>query len=91
MPNHKLWPFIAFFGVYDGHGGNMCANYLQENLHTLIIQDEAFLDNPKLAIKNGCALAEKNFMKIAEKGSTPLKRYERSGSCACFAIIIGKS
>jgi protein phosphatase 2C family protein 2/3 len=27
------WPKVSFFGIYDGHGGNKCADYLKENLH----------------------------------------------------------
>jgi protein phosphatase 2C family protein 2/3 len=27
----------SFFGVYDGHGGSGCADYLRDNLHQFII------------------------------------------------------
>lgn len=27
------WPKINYFGIYDGHGGSGCADYLRENLH----------------------------------------------------------
>jgi protein phosphatase 2C family protein 2/3 len=26
------WPNTSFFAIYDGHGGNKCANFLKENL-----------------------------------------------------------
>lgn len=27
------WPKCSFFAVYDGHGGNACADFLKDNLH----------------------------------------------------------
>jgi len=27
------WPKSSFFGVYDGHGGSACADFLRDNLH----------------------------------------------------------
>lgn len=31
------WPDISFFGIYDGHGGAGCADFLKENLHNYLI------------------------------------------------------
>ena len=36
---NKKWPKSSFFGVYDGHGGNGCSNYLRDNLHNFVIND----------------------------------------------------
>ena len=30
------WPFCCFFGIYDGHNGTQCAEYLKDNLHNLV-------------------------------------------------------
>jgi hypothetical protein len=30
------WPVCSFFGVFDGHGGNKCADYLKDNLHNFV-------------------------------------------------------
>jgi hypothetical protein len=27
------WPKCSFFGIYDGHGGSICADFLRDNLH----------------------------------------------------------
>lgn len=27
------WPKCSFFGIYDGHGGSGCADFLRDNLH----------------------------------------------------------
>ena len=33
----QTWPKCSFFGVYDGHGGNSCADFLRDYLHQFII------------------------------------------------------
>lgn len=30
------WPICSFFGVYDGHGGTLCADFLRDNLHQYV-------------------------------------------------------
>lgn len=32
----SYWPVCSFFGVFDGHGGNKCADYLKDNLHNFV-------------------------------------------------------
>jgi len=27
------WPKVSFFGIFDGHGGSRCSDFLKENLH----------------------------------------------------------
>ena len=33
---------LAFFGVYDGHGGEKVAQFAGENLHKIVARQEAF-------------------------------------------------
>jgi len=38
-PHNKTvdyWPTITFFGLYDGHGGAGCAEYLRDHLHYFV-------------------------------------------------------
>lgn len=30
---NEEWPKCSFFGIYDGHGGSGCADFLRDNLH----------------------------------------------------------
>lgn len=32
----SYWPSITFFGLYDGHGGAACAEYLRDHLHYFV-------------------------------------------------------
>ena len=31
------WPECSFFAIYDGHGGDKCAEYLRDNLHKMVL------------------------------------------------------
>ena len=76
------WPKCSFFGIYDGHGGSLCCNYLRDNLHHLIIKNEYFPNEPEKALLKGFELAEKNFIEISNKEE------DTSGSCALICLLI---
>ena len=61
----NTWPKCSFFAIYDGHGGSNCADYLKDNLHTIILKSPAFPSDPVQALREGCRIAEENFLKIA--------------------------
>lgn len=60
--SNEVWPKCSFFGIYDGHGGSRCAEFLRDSLHQFVIKDEAFPRDPKQALRNGFAAAEKKFL-----------------------------
>jgi protein phosphatase PTC2/3 len=62
---NENWPKCSFFGVYDGHGGSACADFLRDNLHQFVIKEPSFPWHPKQAIRNGFANAEKKFLNLA--------------------------
>lgn len=33
----EKWPNCNFFGIFDGHGGNKCSEFLRNNLHQYVI------------------------------------------------------
>lgn len=59
------WPKCSFFGVYDGHGGVNCADFLRDHLHHFVIKDPNFPWNPKEALISGFEHAEVSFLKNA--------------------------
>lgn len=63
---NQSWPKCSFFGIYDGHGGAVCADFLRDYLHQFIIKDENFPANPIQALRNGFREAERLFMEFAE-------------------------
>lgn len=42
----EKWPKCSFFGIYDGHGGHVCADFLRDYLHQFIIKDANFPKEP---------------------------------------------
>jgi len=56
------WPKCSYFGIYDGHGGSLCADFLRDNLHTFVIMEKCFPENPKEAIIRGFQKAEDEFI-----------------------------
>ena len=84
----KTWPKVSFFGLYDGHGGERCADFLKDHLHSFIINDSNFPIDVKEAIKNGFERAEKDFLSIAVDPTNKNVLNDDSGSCACVIIIV---
>lgn len=80
------WPKCSFFGIYDGHGGSACADYLRDNLHQFVIRESSFPWNPREALKKGFEAAEAKFLKACQGEE---KALDRSGSCAVVALIVG--
>ena len=88
--NKKVWPKVSFFGIYDGHGGEGCSEYLRDNLHKLICNNNEFFpeDVPE-AIKLGFKKAEKDFINnyaLSEKKEI----IDKSGSCAIIILMVDK-
>ena len=84
----KVWPKISFFGIYDGHGGAKCADFLRDFLHKIIFSNENFPENIEKCLKNSFLRAENEFLyKIASDKSTG-NVLDRSGSCGIILIIV---
>ena len=83
--NEIPWPKACFFSVYDGHGGNKCAEFLRGNLLKLICDNEFFPKDIEKAIKYGFEQADKLFL---EKSVKDDKIVEKSGSCALILLIV---
>jgi protein phosphatase PTC2/3 len=81
----KTWPKCSFFAIYDGHGGSLCADYLKDHLHQIIITQPCFPENPRKALTEGCRIAEEKFCKIAEQ---MLPKFDKSGSCAIIVLTV---
>lgn len=81
------WPKCSYFGIYDGHGGSLCSDYLRDNLHTFVISEKCFPEDPKEAIIRGFAKAESEFIKKVYDPATNTLR-DKSGSCAIVMLIV---
>ena len=87
---NKKWPKISFFGIYDGHGGETCSEYLRDNLHKLICENnEYFPENIPQAIRVGFKKAEDDFLNNYALNAQK-EVIDRSGSCAIIILIVDK-
>jgi len=83
----KKWPKISFFGIYDGHGGEGCSEFLRDKLHKYICENDYFPDDIPQAIKYGISKAEYEFLnKYALNENEEIK--DKSGSCAIIVLIV---
>lgn len=71
------WPKCSFFGVFDGHGGAACADFLRDNLHQFVIKEASFPKDPEEALRKGFAAAEKVFIENSQENGEVI---EKSGS-----------
>ena len=84
----KIWPRVSFFGIFDGHGGETCSEFLRDNLHNFIVHNnEFFPENIPEAIKLAFQKAEKTFIEnYALDKKKELK--DKSGSCAVILLLV---
>lgn len=85
----SYWPACSFFGVFDGHGGNKCADFLKDNLHNFIIKSPYFPKNPTKSIIDGFNQCDEEFISNHALGPNNIV-IDRSGSCAIVVMIIDK-
>ena len=84
---NNIWPKVSFFGIFDGHAGNKCAEFLKNNLHNYIFESPSFPSSPIKSIQTGFKACESNFMNSIY--SKPFNQYlDYSGSCAIVVLII---
>jgi serine/threonine protein phosphatase PrpC len=50
QPKISNWPKVQIFGVFDGHGGHKCAEFLKDTFHNNIIMQPEFPSNVNLAV-----------------------------------------
>lgn len=81
-------PKISYFGLFDGHGGAKCSEYLQNNFHNYIFNSSFFPTKPMNAIYDAFKNWEKDFQNLCYKNGV---LYDNSGSCALIALILNNT
>ncbi|XP_062228949.1 probable protein phosphatase 2C 56 [Phragmites australis] len=77
---------VNLFGVFDGHGGNLAAEYLKENLFKDLMKHPAFLTDTKLAISRTFLETDKDILETISISGL----FRDDGSTALAAILIGE-
>ena len=81
----KTWPKISYFGIFDGHGGEGCANFLKDNFLNFLIENKNFPFDIKVSMTETFEKIEDAFFK--QKCTDKLEECDRSGSCALICLI----
>ena len=76
---------ISYFGVFDGHGGENCSNFLKDNLDGILFQQTMFPNNVIESVRETFNIVENKFKQRAVQGTHLV---DKSGSCAVIALII---
>jgi serine/threonine protein phosphatase PrpC len=92
-----------FIGLFDGHAGGRCSNYVAGSLGNTLAEDPSFFNNLPQALKRSFHTTNENFLKVAEKmkyhdGSTGITAVVRDskvlvanvGDCRCLIISGGR-
>ena len=81
----KTWPKMSYFGIFDGHGGEGCAEFLKDNFLNYLLENKNFPFDIKLALNETFEKIEEEFFK--QKCGPILEQSDRSGSCALVSLI----
>ena len=81
----KTWPKISYFGIFDGHGGEGCSDFLKDNFLNILMENKNFPFDIKLALTETCEKVEEEFFK--QKCNEKLEKCDKSGSCALISLI----
>ncbi len=79
------WPKMSYFAIFDGHGGDECAEYLKENYLKFLVSNRNFPLDIKLSMTEAFKEIEESFFKL--KCKEKLEESDISGSCALVAVI----
>ena len=76
--------------MYDGHGGNNCAEFLKENLHNNIIMQPDFPTDVHSSILKGCKETDNFYVNKSfdEYQVTHNLLTCKSGSCANMVLTV---
>ncbi|RLN13312.1 putative protein phosphatase 2C 56 [Panicum miliaceum] len=75
---------VNLFGVFDGHGGNLAAEYLKDNLFNNLMKQPDFLTDTKLAISRAFLETDGDILETISSS------FRDDGSTALAAVLIGK-
>ena len=79
------WTKLSYFGIFDGHSGNKCADFLRDNLLQYIIDNSYFPEDIPNAIKFAFKKIDEDYLKnYAFKDDILV---DDSGSCGLILFI----
>ena len=81
----KTWPKLSYFGIFDGHGGEGCSEFLKNNFLNYLIENKNFPFDIKTSLTETFEKVEEEFFK--QKCNESLEQSDKSGSCALVSVL----
>lgn len=75
--------YRSFFAVYDGHGGDVSAEYCHQHAHQNLVREAAFHVDPVAALYNAVIKTDDDFCKACRR----IKLQSSSGTTAIIAYV----
>jgi len=82
---HRTWPKMSYFGIFDGHGGETCSEYLKNNYLNFLVENKNFPFDIKTALVETFEKLEDEFYN--QNKNKPKEEIDNSGSCGLVAIL----
>jgi protein phosphatase 2C family protein 2/3 len=82
---HRTWPKMSYFGIFDGHGGETCSEYLKNNFLNILVENKNFPFDIKTALVETFEKLEEEFYN--QNKNKPKEEIDNSGSCGLVAIL----
>lgn len=82
---HRTWPKMSYFGIFDGHGGENCSEYLKNNFLDYLVENKNFPHDIKTSIIETFDKLEEEFCE--KNNQKPKDQIDNSGSCALVTIM----
>ena len=82
---HRTWPKMSYFGIFDGHGGESCSEYLKNNFLNFLVENKNFPFDIKTALIETFEKLEEEFYN--QNKNKPKEEIDNSGSCGLVAIF----
>ena len=77
---HRTWPKMSFFGIFDGHGGENCSNFIKNNFVNYLSENKHFPYDIKKSILETFEKIETDFLNKNIEN-------DKSGSCVLICLI----
>ncbi len=81
----KTLPKLSYFGIFDGHGGEGCSEFLKNNFLNYLIENKNFPFDIKTSLTETFEKVEEEFFK--QKCNESLEQSDKSGSCALVSVL----
>eukprot|EP00698_Gefionella_okellyi_P004608 TRINITY_DN14213_c0_g1_i1.p1 TRINITY_DN14213_c0_g1~~TRINITY_DN14213_c0_g1_i1.p1 ORF type:complete len:365 (-),score=40.93 TRINITY_DN14213_c0_g1_i1:19-1056(-) len=93
---HNLKGPQAFVGVFDGHGGKLCANFAAQKLHQVLFTDQLFASERDSACKSAFLKLDDEWLKLArshnlDDGATAITAVFDLQTCVLNVACAGDS